>query len=81
MSRDTFGLQREELDVMVAENRAYGDAGVFESGAQISYRNDKKVNQVLKVCLKWIRNLGEPEILVYSYEIMFILWIVLRYLF
>lgn len=81
MSRDTFGLQREELDVMVAENRAYDDAGVFESGAQISYRNDKKVNQVLKVCLKWIRNLGEPEILVYSYEIMFILWIVLRYLF
>lgn len=43
MSRDTFGLLREELDVMVAENRAYGGAGVFDSGAKISYRNDKKV--------------------------------------
>lgn len=55
---------------MVAENRAYDGAGVFDSGAQISYRNDKKVNHILKVCLKWIRNLGEAEILVFLYEIM-----------
>lgn len=48
---------------MFVENREYGIAG----GAQISFTNNKKVNQMSKVFIKFSKNLGESETLVYEY--------------
>lgn len=51
---------------MFADNGANGGAGFVDSGAQISNRNNKKVKQILNVCLKQIQYLGEAKTSVYE---------------
>lgn len=65
MNKDIFCFQREEPDVIFVENREYGEA----DGAQISFTNNKKVNQILKAFIRLSTNLGEAKPLFYEHII------------
>lgn len=52
---------------MVVENRANRGAKLVDSAAQISFKNAKKVNKILKVCLNWFKDLGEVETSIYEH--------------
>lgn len=52
---------------MVVEKRANRGAEFVDSAAQISFKNAKKVNKILKVCLNWFNNLGEVETSIYKH--------------
>lgn len=50
---------------MFAANREYGTAG----GAQISFTNNKKVNQIFKAFIRLSTNLGEAKPVFYEHVI------------
>lgn len=52
---------------MVVENRANRGAKLVDSAAQISFKNVKKINKILKVCLNWFKDLGEVETSIYEH--------------
>lgn len=52
---------------MVVENTANRGAEFVDSAAQISFKNAKKVNTILKVCLNWFKDLGGVETLIYEH--------------
>lgn len=52
---------------MVVENKVNRRAEFVDSAAQISFKNAKKVNTILKVCLNWFKNLGEVETSIYEH--------------
>lgn len=62
-----FCFQRKKTDVMVAENKVNRRAEFVDSAAQMSFKNAKKVNKILKVCLNWFKNLGEVETSIYEH--------------
>lgn len=51
----------------MVENTANRGAEFVDSAAQISFKNAKKVNKILKVCLNWFKNLGEVETSIYEH--------------
>lgn len=62
-----FCFQRKKTDVMVAENKVNRGAEFVDSAAQISFKNAKKVNKILKVCLNWFKDPGEVETSIYEH--------------
>lgn len=57
LNRHIFCFQRKEPDVMFVENREDGTA----DGAQISFTNNKKVNQISKALIDWLQILGKQN--------------------